>query len=452
MPQTEDLQTETPQAHPWPLAGRIGFRFAFCYFTIFLFCHGNTTIFSPLDTLPWLHGTIAAWLWTPLAMLAQSIGPRMFHLTGLAAAWHGSGSGDTAMNWVLNGIFAAIALMGTLVWSVLDRRRGSYPVLYAWLRFAMRLVLGVVMIFYGFDKLFPIQMQPPTLGVLTEPFGQMSPQSLLWSMIGTFPAYEMICGSVEIVAGVLLLIRKTALAGTLLTLFVMTNVLIYNLFFDVPVKLFAAHLVLYALFLLLQDVKPLFRFLMLNKPAKPAGVWVPPASRAGILKGMRIFEVCYLVLALIAYGNLTYSAWAKLRAGQVPSPLLGSWTVQAGSDTKIKTAEGRTWTNIYFDNTFRAMVRDTSGQLWRYGVNYDPTKGTLAMSGMTDVTRFTLKVDDPNHMTITATTRNAKSKRGTVSASEPLKETLHLERQPTPKSYVLYDRGFHLVNEWGYEH
>jgi hypothetical protein len=31
-------------------------------------------------------------------------------------------------------------------------------------------------------------------------------------------------------------------------------------------------------------------------------------------------------------------------------------------------------------------------------------------------------------------------------------ETLQLERQPTPKSYVLYQRGFHLVNEWGYEH
>ena len=452
MAQTQQHSSDNPETHRWPLAGRIGFRFAFCYFMLFLFCHGNTNIFSPLDSLPWFGGVIATWLWTPLAMLAQAIGPRMFHLSGLAAVWHGSGSGDTAMNWVLNGIFLAIAFIGTLLWSALDHKRSSYPALYAWLRFLVRLVLGVVMIFYGFEKLFPIQMQPPTLGVLNEPFGQMSPDSLLWSMIGTFPAYEMICGSVEILAGVLLLIRKTALAGALLTLFVMTNVLIYNFFFDVPVKLFAAHLVLFALFLILQDIRPLFRFLLLSKSAEPRGVWVPPASRAGVLKAMTIFEVCYLVLTLCTYGNLGYTSWARLRAGQAPSPLLGSWAVKAGSDTRIKTAEGRPWTNIYFDNTYRAMVRDTSGQLWRYGVKYDAAKSTLVMNGLTDMTRFSLKIDDPDHQTITSITRSARSRRGAIGPAEPVKDILQLERQPIPKNYVLYDRGFHLVNEWAYEH
>ncbi len=451
MTPTYVFSSGTSDAQRWPFAGRIAFRFAFCYFAIFLFCHGNTNVFSPLDGLLF-GGAIATWLWTPLATLAQAIGPKMFHLTGVAATWHGSGSGDTAMNWVLNGIFLAIALLATLIWSVLDRKRGAYPVLYAWLRFVMRLVLGVVMLFYGFDKLFPIQMQPPTLGVLTEPFGQMSPDSLLWSMLGTFPAYEMICGSVEIIAGVLLLIRRTALAGALLTLFVMTNVLIYNLFFDVPVKLFAFHLVLYALFLILQDVPSLFRFFVLNKSAEPVGIWVPPASRTGVLKAMRIFEFCYLVLALFTYGKVGYTTWSQLRAGQAPSPLLGAWTVQAAPGTKIKTAEDRAWTNIYFDNTFRAMVRDTSGQLWRYGVKYDPAKATLGLSGATDVVSFRVKFDDPDHLTITSTKIAAKSRRGAVSPAQPVKENLHLERQPTPKHYVLYDRGFHLVNEWGYEH
>jgi hypothetical protein len=53
---------------------------------------------------------------------------------------------------------------------------------------------------------------------------------------------------------VLLLIRKTSLAGALLTTFVMTNLLLYNLFYDVPVKLFAAHLILFTLFIILTDL------------------------------------------------------------------------------------------------------------------------------------------------------------------------------------------------------
>jgi hypothetical protein len=48
----------------------------------------------------------------------------------------------------------------------------------------------------------------------------------------------------------------------------MTNVLLYNLFYDVPVKLFAAHLVLFALFVILADVVPLYRFFVLNKSAE----------------------------------------------------------------------------------------------------------------------------------------------------------------------------------------
>jgi hypothetical protein len=360
----------------------------------------------------------------------------------VAATWHNTGSGDTAQNWILVGLFAAIAFVTTLVWSVVDRKREGYPVLYAWLRFIIRLMLGMSMLWYGFDKVLPMQMQPPSLAVLNEPFGQLSPFSLLWSMIGTMPVYEMICGCAEVLAGVLLLVRRTSLAGALLTTFVMTNVLLYNLFFDVPVKLFAAHLVLFALFVILPDVKPLFRFFVLNKSAEPKGVWVPPVSRAGMLKAMKIAEVCYLVLAVVTSANAINNRWTAFKEGQKPSPLIGAWTVTDASPAPIKTAEDRPWTNIYFDNTYRAMVRDNSGQLWRYNLKYDAAKHTVNILGWDGPTKFTWKVDDTNHLTLT----------GPNSSSHMQPETLQLERQPTAKSYVLYDRGFHLVNEWGYEH
>jgi hypothetical protein len=464
MPQTQELSSPPQQTHCWPLAARIGFRFAFCYFMLYLFCNGNVTVFTPIDRIPWVGDVISGWFFTPFHPLTQWLGHRLFHLSGVAATWHGGGSGDTAQNWILVGLFVAIALVATLVWSVLDRKREGYPVLYAWLRFIIRLMVGVSMLWYGFDKVFPIQMQPPTLGVLNEPFGQMSPDSLLWSMLGAMPVYEMICGWAEVVAGVLLLVRKTSLAGALLTTFIMTNVLLYNLFYDVPVKLFAAHLVLFALFVILADVVPLYRFFVLNKSAEPKGVWVPPASRVGILKAMKIAEICYLVLAFITAANAINNRWTLFQAGQKPSLLIGAWAVTDASPAPIKTAEDRPWTNIYFDNTYRAMVRDTSGQLWRYNLKYDASKATVEMRGPLDLTKFTFTAADPNHLTLTAVRTGAISRADArvtaegkdLPSSKPIApamaETLQLERQPTPKSYVLYQRGFHLVNEWGYEH
>jgi hypothetical protein len=464
MAQMRELFPVTTQTHRWPLAGRIGFRFAFCYFMLYLFCDGDVTIFDPIDRIPSVNDVLAGWFLRPFQPLTQWLGHRLFNLSGVAATWHGGSSGDTAQNWILVGVFVATAFIATLIWSVLDRKRGGYPVLYAWLRFIIRLMVGVSMLWYGFDKVFPIQMQPPTLGVLNEPFGQVSPFSLLWSMLGAMPAYEMICGWAEVIAGVLLLVRKTALAGALLTAFIMTNVLLYNLFYDVPVKLFAAHLVLFALFVTLADVKPLFRFFILNQSAEPEGVWVPPASRAGLVRIMKIAEFCYLVLALITLSSAINTRWTLFEAGKKPSPLIGAWVVTDVPPSPIKTAEGRPWTNIYFDNTYRAMVRDTSGQLWRYNLKYDAAKGTVEMRGPIDLSKFIWKVDDSNHLTLTVVrtgkmsiseSRVGVTARGSINSmpvDSSLVETLHLERQPTPKSYVLYERGFHLVNEWGYEH
>jgi hypothetical protein len=452
------------QARRWPLVGRIGFRFAFCYFLLYLFGNGNVTVFTPLDRIPWVGDRISGWFSTPVHLLTEWLGRRLFHLSGISAIWHAGGSGDTMQNWLMVGLFIVMALVATLVWSVLDRKRPGYPVLHAWLRFMIRLMVGVAMIWYGFVKVFPVQMMLPTLGVLNEPFGQVSPFSLLWSLIGAAPLYETICGCAEVTAGVLLLVRQTSLAGALFTAFIMTNVLLYNLFFDVPVKLFAAHLVLFASFVIMADAAPLFRFFVLNRAAQPRGVWVPPASRRGIVRGMKIAEVGYLLLALASISYTVNDRWRLVELGQKPSPLLGAWSVRGASPSSIKSAEGLPWTNIYFDSTFRAMVRDSSGQLWRYNLDYDAAKATIDMRGPLELTRFRWKLEDSDHLALRVVrarpipNEEARSwaAQKDSAGSEPMKtlteETLHLERQPIARSYVLYERGFHLVNEWGYEH
>jgi hypothetical protein len=99
------------------------------------------------------------------------------------------------------------------------------------------------------------------------------------------------------------------------------------------------------------------------------------------------------------------------------------------------------------------MVRDTSGQLWRYALQYNAAKATVGMRSPIDQTTFTWKVDDPDHLKLISVAKSTLSDQGRISIpAKNLPDVLQLERQPTAKNYVLYQRGFHWVNEWGYEH
>jgi preprotein translocase subunit SecG len=282
----------------WPLAIKIGFRFCFCYMMLYVFFNGNVTPVSVLDGASLMTGLIGKPLFFPFAKLSVFLGKRLFHLSGFAVTWHPGNSGDTALYWILTLSFLVISLLVTLFWSLLDHKRKNYDVLYAWLRFAIRIMLGVSMIFYALVKVFSFQMLPITLGQLNEPLGQLAPMTMLWSFMGMSPLYQTICGTAELVAGILILVRKTALAGALLIVFVMSNVLLYNLFFDVPVKIFSAHLVLLALFLVLPDVYPLWKFFVLHTPTVTAGVWVPQASSKALQRATSVFEICFLLLCL----------------------------------------------------------------------------------------------------------------------------------------------------------
>src|ERR1700739_1489736 len=93
-------------------------------------------------------------------------------------------------------------------------------------------------------KVFPFQMPPPSIAILNEPAGNMAPMTFLWNLIGLNPVYEIICGSAEVLGGLLLLLRRPPLAGALFSTFVVTNVVLYNFCYDVPVKLFAVNLLL----------------------------------------------------------------------------------------------------------------------------------------------------------------------------------------------------------------
>ena len=110
-----------------------------------------------------------------------------------------------------------------LAWTAIAQLRGStrteYRTLLAWLRFFFRLTVGFFMIAYGMLKVFPLQM--PTIPLPFSTIGRRGDHApnFLWSLVGLYPLYEVICGVTEVIAGTLVLFRRTALIGTLLQSF-----------------------------------------------------------------------------------------------------------------------------------------------------------------------------------------------------------------------------------------
>ena len=436
---------------PWSHPTRVLFRIGFVYFLLFAFCDGNGTVFQIFFTPGhWIESGLN---W-PLDHLSDWISVHVLQYTGVGATHHPTGSGDTLVQWVQQWLFVALAIVGGLLWSAIAAARGhrrvEYTTAHAWLRFLLRLTCGMFLMSYGLAKLFPLQMAPISTAILNEPVGNLSPMTMLWSLIALNPAYEMICGAAEVLGGILILFRRTALAGALLGAFVMSNVLLYNLFFDVPVKLFAGNLLLALVFIILPDAPALFRFFWLHQPAAPTGVWIPPVERKHFRTATRVVEIVFVAAFLIGMPILSTIEWKQFhKASMQGTPLLGAWRVDA-PNTAFSSPEQQPITAIYVDSPTLVRSRSTDGVLWRTSVHCNDKAHTCSMRIYTSGSHgtFAWQAVDHDHLLLTATPPN-DAKPQELAQFHPY--SLALTRIPLPAHYPLLDRGFHWVNEWGME-
>ena len=212
-PQLVLIEEEAPMER-WTALTLVAFRFCFVYLSLYTFSSQIITSLLPLPDvdLPDLS--------TPLQPLVSWVAAHIFHIK-TAVSFQNTGSGDKLCDWLLNFCVLAIAIIATLIWSVIDRKRETYAGLYRWFRLFIRISLAGQMFAYGFAKAVPLQMPFPFLNRLLEPFGHFSPMGVLWSAIGASPAYEIFTGCVETLAGVLLIIPRTVVPGALLAFFAM---------------------------------------------------------------------------------------------------------------------------------------------------------------------------------------------------------------------------------------
>jgi len=141
-----------------------------------------------------------------------------------------------------------IAVLGAIAWTFAGKKRVRPSQLELGFTLYIRFVLAITIICYGIDKLIPVQMRYPGLATLMGSYCNLSLFRVLWHLMGVSPGFMMLVGASEVLAWLLLFFPRTYLFGSLFLFVILSNVVAMNWFYNIPVKMYSAPLLLYTLF------------------------------------------------------------------------------------------------------------------------------------------------------------------------------------------------------------
>ena len=441
---TPNEPASAPQlAEPmWAWWQRVAFRFFAIYFILqiepwdwFRLIPGVSLLFRPYD---------AAMDW------AVRVGnAHLFHIRDTLVPVNGSG--DTSYAYARFCLQLSLAALGCIIWTLLDRKRAHYERPLYWLRLGVRYYIIAAALSYGIIKLFVLQMPFPTTSQLATPLGDFLPMRFSWMFIGYSTPYEIFSGAMETVAGLLLLYRRTITAGLFAATGAFANVVMINIAYDVPVKLYASHLLFSCLFLLALDSKRLIGFLVLNRPAPATAAYDPTYARPW--QRWASVAVKVFILYQILWGPLN-SSWMRYQALQhppAPGPFAaGVYDVRSyvvNHDTiPLTSADSIRWRDVIIDSNAAGSVGSRDPVFWqRYRRGYfrykpDTTTRTAAVWKTSTI---------PGDSTFLFTMRYEVSDSTSLRFIAPIRgDTVRVDLVRVPRHFQLTERQFHWLSEY----
>jgi hypothetical protein len=350
-----------------------------------------------------------------------------------------SGRGDTTYGYVQIFCYLILALAATAVWTLLDRRRASYARLHQWLRVYVRFALAAAMLVYGAYKVIPEQFGTPFPSDLLQPIGESSPMRLLWTFMGTSIPYVIFTGAAEMLGGLLLVARRTTLLGALVCIGVMSNVVMINYSYDVPVKLYSSHLLLMAVFLAAAGLGRLARLLVWNRR-------VPPAEQRPLFAGRRghraalVFRTVFILYLTVAALHQSHKSKLEFADMATRQRFYGAWEVEElavdGAVRPLLATDETLWRRLVFDwpEAVGIQYAHETG-VREYGLGLDPGPHTYALCCDPEwKAAISFKLVEPDVLALEGTV-DGKQIRGRF-------------RRMGESRFPLISRGFRWINEW----
>ena len=211
-----------------------------------------------------------------------------FHFIYLPPGWT---THSPALHTIRDTVYLLLSIVICVVWTLLDRRRRNYNRLLYWFSGALIVVLSCIVFSYGNIKVFSVQMAAPSLSTLETPVGALRPFDLLWSTFGYGSPYQIFTGVAEASSAILILFRRTRVAGLLIIASVMVNVIMLNYTFQIGVLMLSFFILLVTLFLLAPYARQLSRLFFYGQEAV--------LVRNGYMPGMRLKTITRVVAGVL---------------------------------------------------------------------------------------------------------------------------------------------------------
>ena len=381
------LESAPPNTAERPaLLARLLFKFSCAYLLLYL--------------LPWpLDAWDQIWqAWTaPRRWLVPWLASHVFHIEVQPLP------GSSPYQYGLVALFLILAILVAAIWEIVGDESADHRKLHQWMTIYVRLFLGTTLLGYGVWKVIPAQFQEPTLSRLLVPLGEMSPQALLWTFMGSSRPYTMFTGSVEVVAALLVLVPRTMTLGALLSAASMTQVFVLNMSYDVGVKLLSFHLLMMSVFLFAPDVRRLAHFFVLRRPIEFAKEPRLVTSRAWSLAiiAAQVVYVCY-----VGVGEFR-DAWQLVEGREqrrLGNPFYGIWTVEEfhlrGELHPPLATDSSRWQVVVFDEPDSwdhqdgVMIQFMDGNRKRFFTSWDSAKHLLKLQQLDDNRTFNFALRD----------------------------------------------------------
>lgn len=420
------LQESTTQ---WNMLKKIAFRFFFIFFSLFIIIQNN-------GAFP-LWGVLMQYPTEGLHVLIPWIGKHILQLPYDITVFT-NGSGDTTYDYVIVFTITCLAVIGTLIWTIVDRKRTNYERLYYWLTVAIRFYVGLMLINYGLVKVIKLQFSDPGFYRLTQNYGDSSPMGLAWTFLGFSDGYNLFMGIAE-VAAVLLLFRRTMTLGAIITLMTTANVMAVNYFYDVPVKILSTALFVMTFFLLMHDAPRLLRFFLTSQPVV-LEVIKAPLFTARWMRIARMVSKVVIIGASLGYGG--YQVWQyKQQADQAKPPLYGFYkteTFVVNNDTVPPlTSDSVRWQQLSIEWPGYASMQTMTNKRFGFTTEVDTTTSTAIFTSRSDTTNvynFTYAVLPEDKLQLTGTMKS---------------DTLRIIFiRKDLDDFLLTSRGFNWINEY----
>lgn len=383
MPIDPPAESSTAVPPPWPRWQLFVFRYALLHFVLYSFPGPIGALVRTVNgvfALAGLDTSKAPWSWptAPLGWVDEGwnrLTTKMWEL-GVApyeVIHQPTGSGDTGAAYAQLIFIVAVSLAGALIWSLVARAR-AYPRLGRWLHLIVRVELAFILFGYGFAKFYGGQFGELSLTRLTQEIGDTWPMSMVGTFMQGSKPYELFGGACEVLGGLLLFHRRTALLGACVSIGTLTNVCALNWLYGVPVKQYSAHLLLYAFGLLAPFLPQLSAVFIRNRPSQPVDLRVVPSGRAGRwLLGLGIAWVATNLVETHLQG-MQPKPWLK---GRERSALYGLWTVEsmALDGQEVPANDATRWRDFAIDRGPLAWMRELTGKRRYLEFKWDEAAG-----------------------------------------------------------------------------